>query len=137
MDDLLSRFGRARWLLLRAQQFNTADPASLSLDHACVCHILPSHRSSRTSPTHENASRLFFSQSYSFASSPPPLLLPPSSVLPFRPFYKVSSRFNPKDTSHGKYSLIATFRCVVLVFFCAVIYLRDSSCFSEQTFALR
>lgn len=45
------------------------------------------------------------------------LLLPPSSVPLFRPVYKVSSRFNPKDTSHGKYSLIATFRCVVLVFF--------------------
>ena len=43
-------------------------------------------------------------------------LLSPRPALPFRPSYKVSSRFSPKDSSHGKYLLIAIFRSVVLVF---------------------
>lgn len=102
--------GCARNSSIRA---TVADPASLSPDMRVLYRVMSCHGSS---PTHENASRLF-SPSYSFASdllSPHPLVAS-SSISPVG-WNKVSSRFNPKDSSHGKYLLIATFRSAVLVF---------------------
>jgi len=41
-------------------------------------------------------------------SAPPPLPSRPLVLSPVCPPYKVSSRFSPKGSAHGKYSLIAT-----------------------------
>lgn len=124
MDDLVTFRGRTRQLGLRAQQFNTADPASLSLGHTCIYHI-PSRAIDPPERRLLRKMHLIYSSPRATLLHPvlfllllvPLLLLPLSSVLPFYPLYKVSSRFNPKDTSHGKYSLIATFGYMVLVFF--------------------
>lgn len=128
--------GCARNSSIRA---TVADPASLSLEHACVYRVTPSHGSS---PTHENASRLFYSRASPLHSVSPPSSQPLSRpALPFHPSYKVSSRFSLKDSSHSKYLLIATFRSTVLVFpMRGGIRSSLLSWFfvaAEQTFALR
>lgn len=87
-----------------------ADPASLSLEHACVYRVKPSRTPRLLTKMH----LVYSPRATPLHPVPPPPI--PHSALPFRPSYKVSSRFSPKDSSHGKYLLIATFRSTVLVF---------------------
>lgn len=109
-----------------------------SRPYVYMLYTIESHRSSRTSPTQGNASHLFFSQSYSFASSPVPPPSPPSSssVLSFHPLYKVSSRFNPKLPMVNT-RLLRHSAAVVLVFFMHGIRSFTFVIPAQPTFALR
>jgi len=112
-DDLVTFCGRIRGL--RAQQFNTSYCGWPSLFKSRICVCILHNTELWLLAYSQKCISSIFPELFSFASDPPssyPLVKP----FHFRPSYKVSSRFSLKDSSHGKYLLIAIFRSVVLVF---------------------
>lgn len=143
MDDLVTFRGRTRQLGLRAQQFNTADPASLSLGHTCIYHIPsraidpPERRLLRKMHLIYSSPKLLFCiQSCSSSSSSPcssSLSRPFFHFIRCTKFPHVSTRktlpmVNTRLLRHS--ATWCQFSSCAVGY--AVIYFRDSSCCSAN-----